>query len=97
MATFVTLIKLTERGVKNCKDTCKRAADFKASAKKLGIEIKETYWSMGVYDGVLIFDAADDETATAAMLSLSSQDNVTTQTLRSFTAAEMTKILAKVS
>src|SRR5437667_12712501 len=97
MATYITLIKFTERGVKGCKDTCKRAADFKASGKKLGIEIKETYWCLGPYDGVLIFDAADVETATAAMLSLSSQGNVTTQTLRSFTSADMTKVLAKVS
>jgi uncharacterized protein with GYD domain len=95
MATYVTLIKLTEKGSKSIKDTGKRAADFKASAKKMGIEVKETYWCMGAYDGVLIFEAPDDETAIAGMLSLSSQDNVTTQTMRSFTASEMSKILGK--
>jgi uncharacterized protein with GYD domain len=52
---------------------------------------------MGVYDGFIVFDAPDDETATAAMLSLDSRENVTTQTLRSFDAAEMTKIMAKMS
>jgi uncharacterized protein with GYD domain len=88
-------IKFTEKGSNNVKDTCKRAADFKTAAKKMGIEVKETFWSLGAYDGVLIFEAPDDETATAAMLSLSSQDNVTTQTMRSFTAPEMSKILAK--
>jgi uncharacterized protein with GYD domain len=96
MATYVTLIKLTEQGVKKFKDTCKRAADFKASAKKVGIEVKDTYWCMGAFDGVVIFDAPDDETAAAGMLSLGSLDNVSTQTLRSFTAAEMGKILGKV-
>lgn len=97
MATYVTLIKFTEQGVMKFKDTCKRAADFKASAKKLGIEVKEEYWCMGAYDGVIVFDAPDDETATAGMLSLSSLNTVTTQTLRSFTAAEMSKILGKAS
>jgi len=97
MATYVTLIKLTEQGVKNYKDTCKRAADFRAQAKKLGIEINQTYWCLGAYDGVLIFDAPDDQTATAGLLSLGSLNNVTTQTLRSFTAAEMSKILQKTS
>ena len=96
MATYVALIKLTEQGAKKFKDTCKRAADFKASAKKLGIEVKEQFWCMGAYDGMIVFDAPDDETATAGMLSLSSLDNVTTQTLRSFTAAEMGKILGKI-
>jgi len=97
MATYVSLWKFTEQGVKKIKDTCKRGADFKASAKKLGIDVKEEYWCMGAYDGVLIFDAPDDETATAALLSLGSLNNVTTQTLRSFTATEMNKILTKVS
>jgi uncharacterized protein with GYD domain len=97
MATYVTLLKFTEQGVKNFKDTTKRAADFKANAKKLGIEVKEQYWCMGAYDGLMVFDAPDDDTATAAMLSLSWLDNVTTQTLRSFTATEMGKILGRIS
>ena len=97
MATYVTLIRFTEKGSKSIKDTTKRAADFKTSAKKMGIEVKETYWCMGAYDGDLIFEAPEDETATAGMLSLRSQDNVTTQTMRSYTAAEMSKILGKGS
>jgi uncharacterized protein with GYD domain len=52
---------------------------------------------MGVWDGVILFDAPSDESATAGMLSLNSQDNVTTQTLRCFTAAEMSKILGTVT
>jgi uncharacterized protein with GYD domain len=96
MATYVTLLKFTAKGVKDIKDTCKRAADFKTHSKKHGIEVKEQYWCMGAYDGLIIFDAPDDETATAAMLSLSSRENVTTQTLRSLTAADMNKIVEKV-
>jgi uncharacterized protein with GYD domain len=96
MASYVSLLKLTEQGVKKIKDTCKRAADFKASAKKLGIEVKEQYWCVGAYDGLIVFDAPDDETATAGMLTLSSLDNVATQTLRLFTTAEMGKIVGKI-
>src|SRR6516162_817234 len=96
MATYATLLKFTERGDKNIKDTCKRAADFKTHAEKHGIEVKEQYWCMGAYDGLIIFDGPDDETATAAMLSLSSRDNVTTQTLRSFNPAEMGKIVGRI-
>ncbi len=97
MATYVTLLKFTEEGAKKIKDTCKRAADFKASAKKLGIEVKEQLWCLGRWDGLMLFEAPDDETATTAMLSVSAQGNVTTQTLRSFSAAEMAKVLGKVS
>jgi uncharacterized protein with GYD domain len=96
MATYVALLKLTERGVKNVKESCKRAADFKTRAKKLGMEVREQLWCLGAYDGVLIFEAPDDDTATAAMLSLAEGDNVSTQTLRCFGAQEMSRILEKV-
>ena len=96
MASYVTLINFTERGLKDIKDTCKRAAEFKAHGKKHGIEVKEQWWCLGAYDGLILFDAPDDETATAAMLSLSSRDTVRTQTLRSFSATEMNKVLEKV-
>jgi uncharacterized protein with GYD domain len=96
MASYVTLIKYTERGIKDIKDTCKRASEFKSHAKKHGIEVKDQYWCMGAYDGLVIFDAPDDETATAAILSLSSRDCVQTQTLRAFTAGQMEKIAGKI-
>jgi uncharacterized protein with GYD domain len=96
MATYVSLLRFTEGGVKNVKGSGQRAADFKSSARQLGIEVREQFWCMGAYDGLLIFDAPDDETATAAMLSLAEQDCVSTQTLRVFTAAEMTRVLGKV-
>jgi uncharacterized protein with GYD domain len=97
MATYVTLINFTERGAKDIKDTCKRAAEFKSHAKKHGIEVKEQLWCLGAFDGLIIFDAPDDETATAAMMSLSSREYVRTQTLRSFAASDMGKIVGKVS
>jgi uncharacterized protein with GYD domain len=97
MATYVTLVKFTEKGVKDIKHSAKRAADFKAGAKKFGVEVKEQYWCLGAYDGVILFEAPDDEAASCIMLSLSELDNVTTQTLRAFTAADMSKILGKVT
>jgi uncharacterized protein with GYD domain len=97
MATYVTLLKFTEKGEVHFKDSGKRAAAFKTEAKKLGIEVKEQLWCMGVYDGVLVLEAPDDETAAAAMLSLGAHDSVSTQTMRAFTATEMGKILGKIA
>jgi uncharacterized protein with GYD domain len=96
MATYVTLLKFTGRGVKDVKDTCQRAADLRTHAKKHNIEVKGQYWCLGPYDGLILFEAADDETATAAVLSLGSRQNVTTQTARAFTEAEMGRILGRV-
>jgi uncharacterized protein with GYD domain len=97
MATYVTLVKLTDQGIKDIKDSCKRAAELRNHAKKHGIKIKEQLWCLGAFDGLMVFEAPDDETATAAMLSLSSRGSVTTQTLRCFAAGEMEAILGKVT
>jgi uncharacterized protein with GYD domain len=96
MATFITTIRFTEKGITSIGDTCKRAAAFKAAAEKLGVKVAEIYWTLGAFDGVVVFDAPDDETATAAMLHLGSLGNVHTHTARAFNAAEMEKILARL-
>lgn len=96
MATFITTIKFTDKGETNIEETTKRAASFKATAKKMGVKVTDIFWTMGTFDGVLIFDAENDEAATAAMLHLGSLDNLHTATVRAFRAAEMDKILAKL-
>jgi uncharacterized protein with GYD domain len=94
MATFITTIKFTAEGVKNIQDTCRRAAAFKAAARKLGGKVTATYWTQGPFDGLLIFEADDDDTAGALMVQLASQGYVETQTAHAYTAADMEKILA---
>lgn len=96
MATFVSTIKFTEQGIKAIGETTKRAGALKSAAKKMGIKVKDIYWTLGDYDGLLVFDAPDDETATALLLHLGSLGNLQTTTARAFTAAEMDKVLAKM-
>ena len=97
MATFISTIKFTEHGIQNIEDTCTRANAFKSAAKKMGVKVQDIYWTLGPFDGLLVFDAPDEETATAAMLRLGSLGNVHTQTARAYKAAEMEGILAKLS
>ncbi len=96
MATFITTIKFTQQGIKGISETTKRAATFKAAAKKLGVKVTDLYWTLGDHDGLLILEAPDDETAATALLHLAAMGSVHTTTVRAFTAAEMDKILAKV-
>ena len=93
MATFITTIKFTEQGIQNIHESPKRATAFKSAAKKLGVKITDIYWTLGNIDGVLVFDAPDDATATAAMLYLSSQGNVQTTTARAFGSNEFEKVI----
>jgi uncharacterized protein with GYD domain len=93
MATFITTIKFTAKGSQNIQESPKRAAAFTATAKKMGLTIVGLYWTLGSFDGLIVFESADDQTATAAMLSLASEGNVQTTTARAFDAAEFEKVI----
>ena len=69
----------------------------KLSAEKMGVDVKNVYWTLGPFDGLIVFEAPDEETATALMLHLGSFGNVQTQTARAYQADEMEQILAKMS
>lgn len=97
MATFISTIKFTQQGATNIQETTTRAAAFKSAAKKLGVKVRDVYWTLGPLDGLIVFEAPDEETATTAMLQLTSLGNVQTQTARAFKAAEMDAILGKLS
>jgi len=96
MATYVLLLKFTDQGIRNIKDTTRRAEAFRSIADKAGGKVKEVYWTLGQYDGVLIFDAPDEATATALGLNLGSLGNVRTQSLRAFSAEEIGRGLDKM-
>jgi len=97
MATYVTLYKFTEQGIRTVNETAKRLEGVKKAAAQAGITIKDAYWLLGEYDLVVISEAPDDVTGTAFALSVAKLGNVRGQTLRAFPPAEMEKILAKVS
>ena len=93
MATFITTIKFTEKGVQGIQESPKRAAAFTAAAKKMGVKVIGIYWTLGAFDGMIVFEAPDDPTATAAMLSLASKGSVQTTTVRAFDASEFKKVI----
>ena len=95
MATFVILYKYTEQGIKNIKDAPKRVEAAKKAAAKAGLTVKETLWLQGEYDFMSIVEG-DQIAGTAFNINVLKQGNVHTQTMRAFTVAEMTKILAHV-
>ena len=95
MATYISLINWTEKGVAGFKDTIDRAEAGKALAGTFGGALKDIYWTLGPYDIVVVSEAPDDESATAFALTLASQGNVRTTTMRAFDADEMRGIVAK--
>lgn len=97
MPTYVMLAKFTDQGIRNIKDSPKRAEAFRNMCDKVGARAKDIYWTMGRYDIVVIVDAPDEVTMEAILYSVGSLGNVRTETLRAFTAQETTQALAKLA
>ena len=97
MATFISTLTFTEQGLRNIRQTRERAEAFGETAKQVGASVTDVFWTLGSSDGVIIFDAPDDETATALMLRLGAQGNVRPRTERAFRASEIDGVLGNVS
>ena len=97
MATYIVLGQFTDQGIRNVKDTGKRADALREMAKKAGATVKDVYWTLGQYDVVTVIDAPDDASLTALLLSVGALGNVRTQALRAFSADDMGRILKKMA
>ena len=96
MATYIILANFTEQGIRNVKDSPRRADALRDMAQKAGATVKEVYWTLGAHDIVTVVEAPDDIAVTALGLSTGALGNVRTQTLRAFSKEEMTTILGKM-
>jgi uncharacterized protein with GYD domain len=92
MATFISLLKFTDQGVRNIKDSPNRYEAFRAMAEKLGVRVKDLYYTVGHYDIVAVMEGSD-EAVTTALLQVCSLGNVRTETLRGFSLDDMKKMV----
>ena len=96
MATYITLIRFTEQGIRNVKESPARLDKARNAFQAMGAELKAFYLVSGQYDHVVISEAPDDETVAKVALSIGSQGNVRTETLRAFTEDEYRKLIAEL-
>ena len=97
MPKYVVLATWTDQGRRNDMDTTKRGQAFASLLSGMGANLDNVLWTMGQYDIVCVIDAPNDETVTAAMMKLSSLDNVKTITMRAFTSDEVDRILERTA
>jgi uncharacterized protein with GYD domain len=93
MPAYVTLFNWTEQGIKNAKETTNRVKAAKAMWEKAGARFIGIWWTQGQYDGVIVHEAPDAETATRLLMSLAMAGNIRTTTLPAFSEEEMEGIL----
>jgi uncharacterized protein with GYD domain len=94
MATFVTLINFTQKGIESIKQGPARLDAARRSYAEIGATIKAFYLVTGRYDAVVVSEAPDDETAAKLSLAIASKGYSRTETLRAFSEEEYRRITA---
>ncbi|HZV50592.1 MAG TPA: GYD domain-containing protein [Candidatus Dormibacteraeota bacterium] len=93
MAAYVTLIRYTQTGIQNIKESPSRLERARRIANSMGATIKDVYLTMGRYDMVALVEAPDDATVAKALLAIGSAGAITTETLRAFPESEYREIV----
>jgi uncharacterized protein with GYD domain len=96
MVTYITLLNFTDQGLRNVKDTTRRAEAAAKMAREYGVEFKSIHWTQGAYDLVIEAQGQDEQSVAAFLLAAASMGNFKAQTLRAFTADEMNKVIARL-
>jgi len=93
MPTYITLFHFTQKGIESIKQSPSRLDQGKKLMESVGGKFKGFYLTMGRYDGVGIAELPDDAAAAKMALTIGSQGNVRSETLRAFTEDEYRKII----
>jgi uncharacterized protein with GYD domain len=96
MPSYISLMKLTDQGVKDIKGAPNRLDKFVKGLDALGGKLIGFYLVMGEYDYVGIAEAPNDEAALTFLMSLGAAGTVKTTTLKAFTLDEFVSIVNKL-
>ncbi len=92
MPTYISLVNLTEQGIKEFKNAPERLQFFDQAARQAGGKLIGFYLVMGQYDYIVITEAPDDQTAARLIMGTIAQGSVRTQTMRAFPREEFESI-----
>ena len=84
MAKYILLVNWTDQGIRNIKESAKRLDAGRGLAKEHGCVLENFFMTMGGFDNVALVDAPDDESLAKYVLTLGSEGNLRTVTLKAF-------------
>jgi len=96
MGKYVLLLNWTDQGIKNVKDTIKRAESFKSYLEKRGGKLTDLFYTFGQYDLVVTAELPSDEIAMSISLGTGALGNVRVTTLKAFGLDETRKIIGEL-
>ena|SRR5712692_7302954 len=96
MPTYVILFHLTHQGLDHLRGSPDRVDAAKKVFEQHGAKVKDFYSMMGQYDSMFIVEAPNDEALAQAILTVSAQGNVRTESHRAFTEDEYRAIVKAI-
>jgi uncharacterized protein with GYD domain len=94
MVKGVILVDWTDQGRRTIKDSPDRAETSKAEASKLGIQVKDLFYTPGgPHDAAIVIEAEGPEPINKLMASIQSLGNVKMKFIRVFSIEEMRKMV----
>lgn len=93
MPTYIVMFKWTSQGLKDIKQSPSRLDAGRKAFEPTGLRIKQFYMLMGQYDCLAVAEAPDDAMLAKAILTITSQGSITTETYRAFTEDEFRDIV----
>jgi uncharacterized protein with GYD domain len=93
MATYVTLYRYTDEGIKQIKRAPEIARGWMAEADRRGVKIKELYWLQGSADAVTVLEADNEDAVNSLMLAIGAQGFLRTETMRGISLEDLTRSL----
>jgi uncharacterized protein with GYD domain len=94
MPRGVILVDYTDQGRRTIKDSPDRAEASKVEAAKLGIQVKDLFYTPGgPHDAAIIIEAEGPEPINKFMSSIQSLGNVKMKFIRAFSIEEMRKMV----
>lgn len=96
MPTYVMLMNLTDKGIREIKDAPARLDAARKNIEAAGGKLTAFYLTMGQYDYVAIAEGPNDEAAILQLIGLGMAGNVRTTTLKAFPLAEFVELLKKL-
>ena len=96
MNTYIALLKWTESGVKNVRESPKRVEDARQAFEAVGGRIAQIYMVFGDYDLVCVIEAPDDESYARIMLQIASRGAIKPTTLKAMTESQYRSVISSL-
>ncbi len=93
MSAYISLFNVTDQGIRNAKDTMKRMQAMRQAMESAGARVIGAWWTLGQYDGFVIFEAPDDLTAARLLVLSGMQGDTRSMTMRCFSEEETQAIM----